>query len=61
MTVRIHDYIIRFEVSKNDISLMQVLNGKEYFSSIYSCTILTKPSLFSKNPGKVSSLTVIKD
>jgi hypothetical protein len=61
MTVRIHDYIIRFEVSKNDISLMQVLNGKEYFSSIYSCTILTEPSLFCEDPGKVSSLTVIKD
>ena len=61
MTVSIHDYVVRFEVSKNDISLVQVLYGKENFSSINSCTILTEPSLFSKNSGKVSSLTVIED
>jgi hypothetical protein len=61
MTFSIHDYIIRFEVSKNDISLVQVLNGKKNFSGIYSRTILTEPSLFSKNPGKVPSLTIIED
>jgi hypothetical protein len=61
MTFSIHDYVIRFKVSKNDISLVQVLNGKKYFSSIYSRTILTEPSLFCKNPSKVSSLAIIED
>ena len=61
MPIIIKYNVIRFQVSVNNISLMQILQCKQNFSSIKSCSILIKASFMSNDLSKITSWAEVKN
>ena len=60
MAILVKHYIIRLEIAENNISLMQVLNGKQYFSHVHLGTILSEPLVLVECAGHVPAMRILE-
>jgi hypothetical protein len=61
MTIIIKDYIVRFKISINDISLVEVFKGKKDFRNIKSGSLFSKSSFSIYNSSKISAWAEVKN
>ena len=60
MSVLIKHHIIGFKISKNDIPLMQILNGQQDLSQIHACAILTEAFILMEGSAHIASACILK-
>lgn len=61
MAIVIEDYVIRFEISVDNVSLVKVLESKENFSDVKSGSVLAESSLVYNDFSKIATGTEVED
>ena len=61
MAIVIEDYVIRFEISVDNVSLVKVLESKENFSDVESGSVLAESSLVYNDFSKIATGTEVEN